>query len=771
MHTVRQSLIVVKTVLSLLAFTVPTVVLVTSFATSAQAQVFQSIDVDGNQRIASATIRSIAAIPTGSEVTPGQINGALQRLYDTGFFEQVEIMPAGAALKISVVENPTINRIAIEGNRRVDDDALLPLLGSRPSRTFSVSQTEADVRTILEAYAVQGRIAAEVQPFIIRRSDNRVDLVFEVLEGRITEIDNISFIGNREFSDRRLRRVLETKEAGALSGLFSNDTFIEDRLSFDAQRLREFYFRRGYLDFTVLASSAELSRERNAFLLNFRVQEGQQYRYGEVTFRSEVADADVEPFEKLAFLRAGNIYNPEEVEAILARLDNEADGQGLAFARSDRTENRDDDGLVVNIEFVLSTGPRAFVERIDIEGNSTTLDRVIRRQFETVEGDVLNDRQIREANDRIQSLGYFSSVDVSTREGSSEEQQIIDVNVQERATGSLSFGASYSSSGGTALTLNIVERNFLGRGQTVGVGFSTASENTNYNFQFVEPAVLDRDLRFSLNVSYTDESPSSVPLDNAATDVSVNLNFPISDRSRLGVGAFYSADEIVVRSGSTTTEYIDADAGDYSTSGLRFTYTIDRRNSTFRPTGGTIFRITQDLAGLSGNQEYSRTVASLTTFRSFYNEQLIFSAELEAGVLEAFNNSYIPSLNRFNLGGDSLRGFENFGIGPRDDLGDPLGGTKYAVARFEASFPLGLPEEIGIFGGVFLDVGTLWDLDQNPVGAEDPVDDDADLRAAAGVSIFWETAIGPLRFNFSRAIEKQPQDKTEDFRFTVDARF
>lgn len=737
------------------------------------AQTFSSIEVEGNQRITEATIRSLAGIPTGTEVTPAQVNRALQNLYDSGFFEEVRIEPVGSTLRIAVSENPTINRISIEGNRRIDDDALLPVIGSRPSRTFSVSQTEADVRAIIETYSAQGRIAAEVQPLIIRRSDNRVDLVFEVLEGQVTEIDNISFVGNSDFSDRRLRRVLETKEARLFSGLFANDTFIEDRLAFDAQQLREFYQNRGYLDFAVLSSSAELSRERNAFLVNFRVQEGQQYRFGEVSFRADVEIEDSSVFERVISIRSGQIHDPRQIDFVLQDLDNEADGLGLAFVRSDVEIIRDDDALTTDIVFVLTRGPRAFVERIDIEGNSTTLDRVIRRQFETVEGDVLNERQIREATDRIRALGYFSSVDVSAREGSSPEQQVIDVDVTEQATGSLTFGGSFSSSSGAALTLSIVERNFLGRGQTVGLGFSTSSSNQNVTLQFIEPSVLDRDLRFSTSLAARTFRPSQVPLENESIDFSFGIEFPVSENASLSTAYFYERDDITIDEDDegSVTEYVSNDVGEYDASGLRFTYTNDRRNSVVNPTSGYVFRATQSFAGLGGSQRYSESVVSFTTFRSFFNNQLVFSAEIEGGLLENLGDEDIPILNRFNLGGDNLRGFEDFGVGPRDSNDDPLGGTKYAVARLEASFPLGLPEELGIFGGVFLDAGTIWDLEDNPVGGLPAVNDDPDIRAAIGFSIFWETVIGPLRFNFSEVLEKQPQDKEENFRFTIDARF
>ncbi|MEO0343490.1 MAG: outer membrane protein assembly factor BamA [Pseudomonadota bacterium] len=786
MSGMRRALSVLKTttVLSLSAVSIGGMLSLLPLPAMSQAT-FTAVEVEGNQRIAAATVRTIAGIPTGSTVTPGQINRALQNLYDSGFFERVEIMPAGNTLKIVVIENPTINRISIEGNRRLDDEQLLPILGSQPRRTFSVSQTEADVRAIVEAYASSGRIAAEVQPLIIRRADNRIDLVFEVLEGRVTEVDNVSFIGNSEFSDSRLRRIVETRQArGAFSGLFANDTFIEDRLAFDAQQLREFYINRGYLDFQVVSSSAELSRERNTFLVTYRVIEGQRFRFGGVTVTSELEDVDVDTFISKVTLKEGQFYDPRQIDNDLARLDDEADLQGLAFVRAEPRFTRDDDNLTLSVEYELIRGPRAFVERIDIEGNSTTLDRVIRRQFDTVEGDVLNQRQIREASDRIRALGYFSSVDVQSREGTSPEQQVIDVDVEEQATGSLTFGASFNSSNGAAFNLSIVERNFLGRGQTLGASFSTATNNRNLSINFVEPSLFDRDLGFSFNLGYFEATPGFLPLDQNTLTFNPSVVFPVSENGSIRIGYKFEDMEVLAEDeddddAEEISDFLTADIGSYSTSSIILTYTVDLRNSRVEPTAGSILQVTQEFAGLGGSQQFSKTTASFRTFRSFFNDQLVFSAEIEGGFLEPFGDTNVPVFDRFNLGGDSFRGFQDFGIGPRDMNEDPLGGLKYAVARFEASFPLGLPEELGIFGGVFLDVGTVWDLDPSTVSedlngdmmTEAPIDDGSDLRAAAGVSIFWETAIGPLRFNFSRALESQPEDETEDFRFTVDARF
>jgi len=436
-------------VASVVATTVPTSVL-------AQSTAVTGITVEGNKRIATSTILSLADLEAGTVYTGGQINAAVQRLNASGFFETVDFSINSGRVTIVVVERPTINRISIEGNKKLKDDDLRALIASQPRQTFSASRAEKDAQQMAAAYSVGGRVTAQVTPKLIERSDNRVDLVFQIVEGRVTEIERITFVGNRNFSERRLRSAIETKQAGIARNLVSKDTFIEDRLELDKQNLRNFYVNRGYVDFQVLSTSSELTRDRDAFLLNFTIEEGQQYSFGEVTMLTEEDDIDIEEFQKLSKIKEGRV------------------------------------------EIDLTRGRRLFVERIDIEGNSTTLDRVIRRQFELAEGDAFNRREIQEATDRIRATGLFKEVQVEAREGSSPDQAIIDVNVTEQQTGNLGLGASYNSSDGATFNINLEERNFLGRGQTLRVDLSNNSDAKNLGFTFSDPSFLDRDMSASL---------------------------------------------------------------------------------------------------------------------------------------------------------------------------------------------------------------------------------------------------------------------------------
>jgi len=409
---------------------------------------FNSITVEGNQRIDTATISTFAGIAQGQSVTGGELNDAYERILDSGLFETVELEPRGSTLVIRVTEFPTINRINFEGNRRIDDEDLAGFIESAPRRVFNPTIAERDANTIAEAYAQQGRISATVTPRIIRRSENRVDLIFEIGESGVIEVERVSFVGNRAYSDRRLRRVLETKQANFLRAFIRADTLIEDRVEFDKQVLTDFYRSRGYIDFRVNSTNAELTEERDAFFLVVNVQEGQQFRFGEITTVSEYDGVDATEYQESLRVRPGVVYSPALIESSIARMERLAVRNGVDFLRIEPRVTRNDRELTLDIAFVLTRGPRVFVERIDIEGNTATLDRVIRRQFRVVEGDPFNPRAIRESAERIRALGFFADAAVEAREGSASDQVVVDVDVVEQPTGSLSICVNDSGNDG-----------------------------------------------------------------------------------------------------------------------------------------------------------------------------------------------------------------------------------------------------------------------------------------------------------------------------------
>nr|WP_240783979.1 outer membrane protein assembly factor BamA [Rhodobacter sp. YIM 73028] len=744
----------------------------------AQVFSFSNVVIEGNSRVDAATILNYAGIRRGEQVSASALNDAYQRIVNSGLFETVELIPQGSTLLIRVVEYPIINVISIEGNRRLKDERLAEVIKSQPRRVYSPSQAEADAAAIAEAYRAAGRLAASVTPKIIRRSENRVDLVFEITEGRVVENERIDFVGNRAFSDRRLRQVLQTKQAGLLRTFIQRDSFVAERLELDKRLLTEFYLSRGFIDFQILDASAELTRERDATFITFTVREGLPHTIGKVTVVSEVEGLDAAEFQAVTRIRTGQTYSPLLIDNNVARMETLALKKGLNFIRVEPRITRDQRGQAVDVEFAIVRGQRIFVERIDIEGNQTTLDEVIRRQFRTVEGDPFNPREIRQSAERIRALGFFSDAQVNTEQGSGPDQVVVNVDVEEQPTGSLSFGVSYSVANGTGFNIGFSETNFLGRGQRLSLSLSSGTDNQNSSFSFTEPAFLGRDLSFSLGAYYRTSTSDFAVYDTRNIGLTAGLGFPIGEQSRLNLRMRYSDDLLENYTGDSPIIQSEVDLGALRTLSLGYNYEYDTRITGLNPKGGVLLRFGQDFAGLAGDTEYIETTALALAETKVWNEEVTIRAVFEGGAITTLGDGTSRVTERY-FGGGKIRGFEPKGIGPRDlgaDDQDALGGNMFAVARFEAEFPLGLPEEYGITGGAFFDVGSVWSLD-NVNGTPSPdqpdgiVDDSFNPRAVVGLSVFWTTPIGPLRFNFSKALKKEDYDREQTFDLTISTRF
>jgi outer membrane protein insertion porin family len=733
---------------------------------SAQEYSFSQVSVEGNVLVDVPTILGFAGIRRGAVLSTAAVNDAYQGLVRSGLFETVEVIPQGNRLVIRVKEYPVVNIINFEGNKRLKDEDLAKAISSQSSRVYSPSRAEADAAAIAEIYRVRGRMAASVTPRIIRRSDSRVDLVFEIAEGRVTEIERLSFIGNRAYSDRRLRQVLDTKQAGLLRAIIQRDTFVAERLELDKQLLRDFYAARGYIDFQVTDASADVSRERDAVFVSFTLQEGRSFKFGTITTLSEIDGVDAADFAAVQRIRSGVTYSPSVVDNNIARMENLALRKGLNFVRVDPRVTRNDRTGTLDIEFVLVRGERVFVERIDIEGNTTTLDQVIRRQFRSAEGDPFNPREIRQSAERIRALGYIGDAQVDSRPGSAADQVIVDVNVKEEPSGSLTLGASFGVDAGFGVNVGFSETNFLGRGQALAVNIATGTDSTSSGFSFTEPAFLGRDLSLSFGAFYNVSDQKNALYDTQSAGVSTSLGFPVGELSRLELRYGLSKSKIDNYGGTNSILIAEETRGGEVTSALGYTYSYDTRIGGLSPDRSFLLRFGQDFAGLGGDAKYVSTTVLAVAERKIMNEDVTLRAIFEGGAIATFGGYDTRVTERF-FGNGKIRGFESNGIGPRDTTtSDALGGNYYAVARFEADFPLGFPEEYGLSGGVFADVGSVWGLDN--AGS---IDDKANPRAAVGLSVLWDAPIGPLRFNFSKALKKEDYDKEQSFDLTISTRF
>ncbi|MEM9781414.1 MAG: outer membrane protein assembly factor BamA [Pseudomonadota bacterium] len=727
--------------------------------------------VRGNQRIEPATIIAFTQLEGDADITADDLNAAVSRLFDTGLFSDARITPEGNRLVIQVVENPSINVIAFEGNDALNDDTLLGVIELRPRRPFTPARAEQAAQRIIEVYRRSGRFAAEVDPVIIERDQNRVDLVFEIIEGDLTGVSSIDFIGNDAFSDRRLRSEIETSESGIFSQFISSDVYDPDRVELDAERLRQFYLQNGYADFSVLSTTAELAPDGSGFFITFTIEEGPVYTFSgfDVDVRAEGLEPD-RFFEAIDEDLIGDTYDATEVETIANRMTELAGQAGFAFVTVRPRVEKDVEARTIGITFEVQEGERIFIERIDIVGNTATLDRVIRREISIVEGDAFDARRIRRAQNRIRGLGFFDSVDIDASEGSAPDRAILTVKVTERSTGSLSFGLGFSSAAGPIGSASISERNFLGRGQRVGVTVTAAGDTQVYDFSFTEPKVLDRDLAASFRVFFIDDDRGDESsIEQVRGGFRPTVAFPLGERTRLSLSYSIRFDDLDINTDASPA--ILAEEGSSLTSLVGYNLSYDERNDPVEPTGGYLLNFGQDIAGLGGDQRFVSTTGRAKGWQSFFGQDLVFSLEVEGGVLFSFGDDDTSITERFFLGGDNFRGFAVDGIGPRDtDTDDSLGGNFFFATRFQASFPIGLPEELGIFGGAFMDVGSVWDLDTTTFG-DTEIDDDFGIRLAVGGLLFVDSPFGPLELSAGVPILEEDDDETEVFRFAIGTRF
>ena len=747
-------------------------------ASWAQEFNFSSIEVDGNRRIETSTIISYANLPLRKNVSASEISAAYQEVANSGLFEDIEFIPQGRRLIIKVQEYPTISQVAFEGNDRLKDEVLAQIVSAKSRRVFNSMKVEEDRERIAQAYADMGRLASRVTPKIIRLPDNRVNLVFEIFEGGVVEIERIGFVGNKTYSDRKLRNVLNTKQAGLLRLLVQRDTFIEDRIEFDKQILTDFYQSRGFVDFVINGVNAEFSEERDGYFITFNIQEGQQFNVGAVTLVSERSDVDETVFSAALTLKPSVIYSPLAVEDDIARLERLAVMEGVDFLRVTPRLKRNDSTRTLDVAFVVDRGERIFIERINLSGNTSTLDNVIRRQFRAVEGDPFNPRALRAAVDRIRRLGFFDPVNVSTRAGNKPETVIIDLAVGEKPTGSLSLGAGYSSALGLGGIIEYRERNFIGRGQGLNFKIQGGSDNTTYSVRFTEPAFLGNELQFSLNLAYEETNEKNSTYDTRSVNFQPGISYPVNNFTRVGFRYSYTSDEV---SGNAVSSIIGDEFKQrrVNTSGVGYTFGYDTRRVGLNPTAGVLLQFSQDFTGLGGDTTSVKSNLKLQGEQKAFGEEVTLSATFEAGDLR-YSKGQSRVSDRFALGSRVMRGFNPGGVGPRErsndgseTINDALGGEQFAVARFEAEFPIGIPEEYGITGGVFYDVGSLWGLpvETSPYGANTVYYNAAIPRQVAGATVFWATPIGPLRFNWTRAIQKEEFDEANNFEFTLSTRF
>ncbi|MCV6547971.1 MAG: outer membrane protein assembly factor BamA [Cohaesibacter sp.] len=745
-------------------------------ANPAFAQTVNRIVVRGNERVAADTIESYVAVKPGQRASAFAIDESLKNLYQTGLFKDVSIKRSGSSLVVEVVENAVINRIAFEGNKRLKDEMLQNIVTSKSRGILSESRVQTDIQRVLEAYRRVGRFGAVVEPKIIDLGRNRADLVFEISEGGKTAVSRISIIGNQKFSDGRLRKVMTTKETGWLSFLSSKDVYDSDRLAADEERLRKFYLNEGYADFRVVSAVADLDRERNVFFVTITVDEGERYNVGEVEVDSAIPDVDAEALRALVRLDSGDVYSAEEVEKSLEDITIEIAKSGYAFARVSPRGDRDYENKTINLVFQVDEGARAYIERINIRGNDRTRDYVIRREFDMAEGDAFNRVLMDRAKRRLNALGFFKTVNITTQPGSTPDRVVLNVEVEEKGTGAVAVGGGYSTTDGFIADISLTESNFMGRGQYLKIAGAAGSSKRSYEFSFTEPYFLGHRMSAGFDVYKKDlkDNKSNREYDSRSFGGKIRFGLPIAND--LSFNPFYAVEQKQIsnyklygKSNASQAITQAVDEGKTLKSAVGYTLVYNTIDNMSDPSDGFFIKFGQEFAGLGGDVKFIQSSLDARYYREIYPAWgLVGILKVGAGHIQGLSGDKVRLLDAFFKGGETIRGFDSGGYGPRDKTsGASLGGKTFFNVTAEAQFPIPGLDELGFKGAVFADAGTLFDSD----AVKGTFHNSKKIRSSVGAGVIWNSPFGLIRADYAYALSKDVNDKTQAFRFGAESQF
>ena len=798
--------------------------------------------VEGNQRVDSETIESYF---TGSD--PAAVNQGVKNLYATGQFSDIQVLHEGGSVIIRVKENTLINRVAFEGNSKVKSDQLASEIQSKTHGPFNTTIVDADVERIKDLYRRAGEAAANVTYRIVNLRNGRVDVVFHIDEGPKTGVKSIVFVGNHVFSSGKLRDLMQTTEMDWLSFFKSSDVYDPDKLGSDLDLIRRFYLKNGYADFHVIGSDAHYDPQQKGYIITITVEEGVQYTIANADIESHISGIDGASLHSALRVSPGQIYNGDLVQKTTDAITLELGRRGYAFSEVHPRGDRDPATRTVKIVFVVDEGPRVYIERIDIRGNTRTRDYVIRREFDISEGDAYNKVLIDRAERRLNNLGFFKKVKITNEQGSAPDRVIVVVTVEDQPTGSFSVSGGYSTADGIIGEVAVQETNFMGRGQFARLSVMLGQYAEGVTFSFTEPYFLGHRLAagfdvfaknsevsqyafyndfmvggtLRLGVPVTDEITFSPRYSVYSSYISIpdSASFPYNDCTNPipGITPLNNSTGAAVpgfpQASSTSNCLTNGEAslalkqaqGTTVTSMPGYVLSYNSLDNNKNPTSGIHAELHQDLAGAGGDEHYIRTTGDFRYYQDLYSDlDIVGVAHLQGGLLQSYGGYPIRIVDNFDMGPSLVRGFAPFGLGPRDispgvdPAGNPLGGTKYWGASLESDFPIwGLPKEVGLKGAVFADAGAVWGYQgqtnfTGPNGTACSTctvlpyntapfftqgntitvgGDSTEIRTSVGVSLIWASPLGPIRFDFAKAITKNQWDQTQIFNFTGGATF
>ena len=729
----------------------------------ANESIIKEIQISGNQRIDIETIVSYANINIEDNYTDEKGNEILKNLFKTELFSNIEIKFNNNKLNIDITENPTINLIRFEGNRKVKDEDLLIEIQLKERSVYSRSKVKKDIERILSLYQRNGRLSTEVIPKIETLDENRINLSYEIIESDISKVSKIVFVGNENVSSSKLKSIMKTKERKFLRFLSSSDRYDPDKIEYDKQLITEFYNNNGFPNFTFTSTIAQLSQNTNNFEVIMYVDEGDKYVFGEISVKTKLKKINSDLALSLISANQGDSYNRSKISDSIETIKELAEGQGYSFIEINPKFEDNLEEKQINIEIDINEGPRVYVNSINIAGNTRTIDQVIRREMALTEGDAYNKFTMNYSKDSIRALGYFSSVEISDQRSNYPDKIDLIIDVEEKNTGEASIGAGYSSSTSGSITLGLRENNFLGKGQKVKFSASLANTRNTYDISITEPYFNNKNLSVSADLYSSFADPAGVNYDTEDLGFGLGLGFPLaSDKSILTKYSLYTSQ---VKPDSNATAYERLLGGTDTVSQLGYIFSFDKRNSRYKPSRGFNFRFSQDIAGLGGTSYYYKNTGEFNLYKRL-TEQLIGAWKIQAGSVNGYNGKYQPLSSNFRLGGKNLRGFKSGKMGPKTGT-SYTGGQYYYLTSLETNIDFNL-DTYDITSTLFVDFGSVWGL-ENPAYSE--INDEHNLRSSAGINLHWDSAIGPINFVYATVLESETTDTTDNLYFDIGYNF
>ena len=725
----------------------------------------EKIKINGAKRISDSFILNFIPEYPNTRFNNEILNKFTKDLYNSGMFNKVSLNINNDTLFINVEEYPIINEVSFSGNDLLDNEILKKIISINSRDILNKNILIDSIEKIKLEYQKIGRYLAEVNVRKIDKGEGRVNLNFEINEGALLVVKNINFIGNKSFSDNELRSKISTKE-DAWYKIFGSNKFIPERLDYDKEKLREFYSQRGYVDFSVKVARGDLLPDFSGFNINFIINEGQRYYVNKVNINSSlIDDKKNKNLLKELSLNKDEVFDSRALDESTKYLIKYFEKFGYSFVKV--TSSIKKKNSLLDITFDITEGDKKFINKIIIIGNTRTNDSVIRRELSLLEGDPFNKAKLDLSLNSLKRLGYFETVNYELKYINKSQSLDIIIKVKERNTGSATFGVGYSSLNNTSFTFGLNERNFLGEGKKLRFEANLSDQKTTYNIGVTEPYFLDRHLSLFGNIFDQESENSRGDVKTNKTGFDLGVGFKLNDFSQR-FKYNLSSSETTTSSTSLAASVTGEEGKEITTSSVTYSLFQDTRNSYFNPTSGYKWRFDNTLAGIGGDSKFYKSVFNIKSFYPINYGDYIFGLRSGLGFVSAIDDK-ITSSNRFLLGGKTIRGFDNAGVGPRDTGNNQaIGGNNFYNLSFELKSDKFLPDDTGLEWFVFSDIGSIWGTDfKSGVRGYD----DKEPRITNGFGLSMITPVGPLQMVWGFPVQSETYDIEENFQFSIGTSF